>query len=167
MTKGCDRRVSTANARQDGNSRDYGNKQFRCAGLNHTSKIPFHSRLPRPLPPPFPWELLPTTPSPLGARPPVHGLPAGRWKASMQTLPSQVSGPGFSPRIPAESRPPSPTFGAGGRSGGSRVTVVSHPVAGRATKKSSRRARGARGAPSILDRPGAGGPGPAGGEAGA
>lgn len=82
----------------------------------------------------------------------------------MQTLPSQVSGPGFSPRIPAESRPPSPTFGAGGRSGGSRVPVVSHPVAGRAAKKSSRRARGARGAPSILDRPGAGGPGPAGGE---
>lgn len=83
---------------------------------------------------------------------------------SMRTLPSQVPGPGFSPRIPADSRPPSPTFGAGGRSGGSRVPVVSHPVAGRAAKKSSRRARGARGAPSILDRPGAGGGrGPAGG----
>ena len=44
------------------------------------------------------------------------------------------------------------------------MPVVSHPVAGRAAKKSSRRARGARGAPSILDRPGAGGGrGPAGG----
>ena len=37
------------------------------------------------------------------------------------------------------------------------MPVVSHPVTGRAATMSSRRASGARGAPSILDRPAAGG----------
>lgn len=60
----------------------------------------------------------------------------------------------------AEQRPPCPTFGARGGGGDSKVPVFSHPVAGSAASKRSRRASGATGAPSILDWPAAvrGGP---------
>lgn len=51
------------------------------------------SRLPHPLPPPFPWLLLPTPA--LGARPPDHGLPAGggrrRWGRRSPTSPVPAS----------------------------------------------------------------------------
>lgn len=62
----------------------------------------------------------------------------------------------------AEQRPPCPTFGARGGGGGSKVPVFSHPVAGSAASKKSRRASGATGAPSILDWPAAVRGGPAG-----
>ncbi|KAK2508230.1 hypothetical protein MC885_011258 [Smutsia gigantea] len=63
-----------------------------------------------------------------------------------------VDGGRHSCTAPVPASPPCPTFGAREGGDGSGVPVVSHPAAGSAASRSRRRASGARGAPSILDR---------------
>lgn len=113
--------------------------------------------MPPSTPPPFPWVLFPTPP--WEARTPAHGLPAGgqtrRWRCRGSTAPASPEGPD---RGVAEPRPPCPTFGArGGGGGGSGVPVFSHPAAGSAAIKRSRRASSDTRTPSILDWPEAAG----------
>lgn len=145
MTKGCDRRLSTANARQDGNSRDYGNKQFRCAGLNHTLKIPFHSLA----------SLVPCRPRFLGCfSPPLPAL----WEPDPQSTACPQGGGRrrcrrCRPKSPARASPP------GSRPSRARLALPSGLAAGAAAQgcRSSatrwpagprRRAAGERGAPA-------------------
>lgn len=116
--------------------------------------------LSRPLSPavPISWGAFPRTlfggPAPRPG-PPARGAGCP-WGRRSPTYPARDSSqdPGGGTAEPCS---PGPTFRAPGGSGGSRVPLVNQQAAGRAARRSSWRASGAREAPSILDRPVGGG----------